>query len=188
MSDDIRSLVDRGLDFFGDAVRRVTGDEWNAATPCEGWNVRELVGHVVGVLGIARSVLDGGALAGSLAPAEVDGDPVAAWEDVAGRVRELLVGVDLSEERDTVLGRHTVAFSLSFPAMDLFLHTWDLGRALGREVRLPDDVVAWIDGFVRRLPPERLRGSRTFGPEQPAPPDADPTTRLMAFLGRRVAG
>jgi uncharacterized protein (TIGR03086 family) len=183
---DIRESLDRGLDFFGDVVRQVDAGAWENRTPCEEWNARQLAGHVMGVMQIAVEMLRGGELSGSLAPVSVGSDPAAEWERVAATVRSEVAGADLDEERDTVLGRRPLSFSLTFPTFDLYLHAWDLARATGRHVQIPDDVLAWIEGFLGQLPGERMRGPKVFGPEQPAPPTADRTTRLMAFTGRKV--
>ncbi|GAA0508559.1 TIGR03086 family metal-binding protein [Saccharopolyspora thermophila] len=182
----INNAAERGLELFGSVVRGVPGDQWGVATPCAGWDARDLVGHVVGVLEIGVSAIRGGSLGGSLSPVSVGDDPVGAWERTAAVFRSEVADADLDAVRETALGAQPLSFALTFPTFDLFLHSWDLGRATGQEVRIPDDVVSWIDGFLRQLPPERLRSPNTFGPEQPAPADADPTTRLMAFLGRSV--
>lgn len=183
---DVADALDHGLDFFGDTVRAVGTDQWTSPTPCEDWNSRELLGHVLGVMQIAVQMMRGDELGGSLAPVEVGADPVDDWERTAATVRAEVAAVDLTAERETVLGTRPVSFSLTFPSFDLYLHAWDLGHAAGRPVRIPDDVVTWIDGFLRQLPEDRMRGPNTFGPEQPAPPDADLTSRLMAFTGRVV--
>src|SRR5260370_8001843 len=41
-------LLARALDATGDLVAGVRDDQWDAPTPCTGWNVRDLVNHVVG--------------------------------------------------------------------------------------------------------------------------------------------
>jgi uncharacterized protein (TIGR03086 family) len=182
---DVARTLDRGLDFFGNAVRQVGEDEWDSPTPCAEWNAREVVGHVIGVMRIAVTMVRGGELSGSLAPTEVT-DPVAEWERTAAEVRSEVADVDLDAVRETALGTKPLSFSLTFPTLDLFLHGWDLSRAVGSPVEIPEDVITWIDEFLRHIPEERLRGLRVFGPAQPTPPDADPTTRLMAFAGREV--
>lgn len=183
---DTAKTLDQGLDFFAGVLRQVKTDQWHNATPCAEWDVRNLVGHVVGVMQLAVRMCRGGDLGGSLSPAVLGDDPVADWDRAASQVRDELASADLNAERDTALGRKTVAFSLSFPTFDLYLHGWDLGAAIGKEVHIPADVAEWIDGFLRELPEKGLRSPKTFGPEQPCPPDADATTRLMAFTGRTV--
>lgn len=182
---DVKRELDRGLDLFGDVVRLVGPHQWDAATPCAEWNVRQLTGHVVDVMHMTVDVLRGGQLH-PLSGATESADPLSAWEEAAAGVRGALEGADVDAVRETPMGARPVSFSLTFPAVDLYVHAWDVGTAIGRAVHLPEDAVSWIDGFLRRMPPDRLRGPRAFGPERPAPADADPTTALMAFLGRAV--
>lgn len=183
---DMARTLDRGLDFFGGVVAEVGPDQWANRTPCADWNARELLGHVVGVMRLAERMLRGDERGGAVGVETLGDDPASDWNRAAAAVRELLASADLAVEQDTALGRQPLSFALQFPACDLYVHGWDLGRAVGREVRIPDDVVAWLLGFFRELPQEQMRSPRVFGPEQVAPEDADPTTRLMAFAGRSV--
>lgn len=43
-------------DRFAEAVERLVGDDWNRPTDCEGWTVRDMVGHVVGAMQSAASM------------------------------------------------------------------------------------------------------------------------------------
>ena len=44
---DIAELHARALDVTGAIVAGIPWDRWHAGTPCEGWDVRALVNHVV---------------------------------------------------------------------------------------------------------------------------------------------
>ena len=35
---------------LADAFAAVTGDDWDRPTPCEGWSVRDMGGHIVGAM------------------------------------------------------------------------------------------------------------------------------------------
>ena len=41
------ALYRRVLDHFSDLVDSIQADQWTAATPCEGWTVRDLIEHVI---------------------------------------------------------------------------------------------------------------------------------------------
>ena len=45
--DDLAELHDQALEATGRIVSGVGPDQWEAATPCAEWNVRQLVNHVV---------------------------------------------------------------------------------------------------------------------------------------------
>lgn len=68
---------------------------------------------------------------------------------------------------------------------DVFLHTWDLAHATGLDERLlADEVGGMIDAMLPM--DELLRSSGHFGPRVDVPDDADPQTKLLAFIGRPV--
>jgi len=63
------------------------------------------------------------------------------------------------------------------------MHTWDLGRAAGREVTLDPDVCAEL--LAGMEPVEQLiRESGHYGPRVDVPADADAQTRMLGFIGR----
>ncbi|MHA6801854.1 TIGR03086 family metal-binding protein [Salinifilum ghardaiensis] len=182
---DVKRTFFDGLELFGGAVRAVPPDAWDRPTPCAEWNARQLVGHLVSVLELAGATIRGDENPpGSTAPAELGADPAAEWPRAAARTRAEVERADLDEVRTTMFGEVPLRQALGFPAVDLYLHTWDLGRAHGRRVALPDHVLTWAEQFLRQIPEEALRSPNAFGPEQPAPEGADATERLMAFLGR----
>jgi uncharacterized protein (TIGR03086 family) len=115
----------------------------------------------------------------------VDGDPAAWWEAKAARARAALDGADLTREMDTPIGPRTVAYRLSFPAIDLYVHAWDIGRAAGIDVEIPDEVIEFAHEAIDPIPDEMVRGANgSFGPEVDVPAGATPTARFMAWTGR----
>ncbi|MGO8886945.1 MAG: maleylpyruvate isomerase N-terminal domain-containing protein [Streptosporangiaceae bacterium] len=36
----------RGLDFFSSAVRQLSAEDWQLASPCQGWRALDVLGHV----------------------------------------------------------------------------------------------------------------------------------------------
>jgi hypothetical protein len=66
------------------------------------------------------------------------------------------------------------------------VHTWDLATALGRPTgTLDPDVAEHGRAFMLASLTDDNR-SPAFGPERPAPADADAYTRIAAFAGRPV--
>ena len=49
MSDNLR-LFTQAVYAFDAVVRRTADDQWSAATPCEGWDARDLLQHQCAVL------------------------------------------------------------------------------------------------------------------------------------------
>lgn len=180
------ALHQRGVDISDGLVRGIRDDQWSAPTPCEDWDVRDLVGHLteehawVPPLIAGRTVAEVGQL-----DAELGDDPASAHAAAAAAAQAAV-------EAPGALGR-TVHLSFgdvpgSFYVLqrtaDLVLHSWDLAVATGQELDLDEALVqaAW-DTTAPHVTPE-VREAGVFGPEVPVPDDADTFTRLLGLTGR----
>lgn len=170
-----------------DVVAQVAADAWNDPSPCEGWSVRDVVGHVVqSTLKIAALVRHEPFLRDDEHPAGAAGDdPLAALRAACGPAREAVKHGDLSRTTEAMHGQRTVASALAFPVADLAVHAWDIAHATGQGgLRLPPELLAHIVHTTDQVPDDVLRGPGRFGPARPVADRADDTTRLMAWLGR----
>jgi uncharacterized protein (TIGR03086 family) len=170
---------------FTDRVRGTTPDAWDNPAPCEGWVARDVVRHLVTWF---PDFLKNGAGIDLPAGPSVDDDPVAAWTVHSDGVQALLD--DESTPGMTFKNPHTGEAPLdkaiaTYYTSDVFLHTWDLARATGQDERLDSDRCArMLDGM---LPMDAmLRTSGHYGPRVEVPEDADPQTKLLSFIGRKV--
>jgi len=161
-------------------VDAVPADAWDNPAPPEGWRARDVIGHLVGW--IPGTVLDGAWLEG--ADAEVD--PVAAWHALDDALQAALDDPAASTvELDLPPGRMTRDRAIDMICTnDVLFHTWDLARATGLDERLLPDEVANVLAGIEPMD-EPMRASGHFGPRVAVPDDADPQTRLIAFLGRQ---
>jgi hypothetical protein len=81
--------------------------------------------------------------------------------------------------------RPTVADDLAIPVIDLYVHAWDHGAAVGIAVEIPADVIDYAHAYIDPLPDEMIRGdNRAFGPQIRLPPGATPTERFIGWTGR----
>jgi len=171
------------------AVTRSIAD-WDGPSPVPEWTAREVVGHLVWF----RGLLHGGAAIDLPAGPAVDADPVAAWASQAASVQALLddpatAGRVLSNPH---IGDVPLPEAVDrFYTTDVFLHTWDLGRAAGVDPELDEEyAVHVLDGM--RSVEAMLRGSGQYGPAKPVAADAPVQDQLAAFIGRdpswRAAG
>jgi uncharacterized protein (TIGR03086 family) len=181
-------LFDEGLDFFGAVVAQLGAQDWDEPSPCEGWTALDVLGHLGTSIAMGVSVLQGEQPTWPQVdrPADlVEGDPSSYWAAMAARAREALVGADLDLEMDTPMGKRTVADRLAFPAIDLYVHAWDIGRAAGITVEIPVKAIEFAHGYIDPIPDELVRGANgAFGREADAPPDAIPTEAFIAWTGR----
>ena len=161
-------------------VDAVPADAWDSPAPPEGWRARDVIGHLVGW--IPGTVLGGVWLEG----ADADVDPVAAWHALDDALQAALDDpASATDELDLPPGRMSRAAAIDMICTnDVLIHTWDLARATGLDERLlPHEVEGMLAGILPM--DDALRSSGHYGPKVEVAPDADPQTRLIAFLGRR---
>lgn len=177
-----------GLDLCGGVVDQLGPDDWARDSPCDGWTALDVLGHLSTALNMGASLLAGEQPTWPQAdrPADlVDGDPAAFYRAAADRCRTALDGADLDLVMDTPMGPRTVADRLAFPAIDLYVHAWDMGKPAGIDVEVPDGVIDFAHRYIDPFPVEMIRGDQgAFGPEATAPDDATPTEAFVAWTGR----
>jgi uncharacterized protein (TIGR03086 family) len=84
---DLVELYRNEADRFGQRVAAVDPAQWDAGTPCEEWDVRALVNHVVGEQRWAPHLLAGETIeqVGDRYDGDLLGDdPRATWSDAVG--------------------------------------------------------------------------------------------------------
>ena len=168
---------------FAATVEAVPADRWAAPSPCEDWTARDIVAHVIESHGLFEGFV--GRDLGDIPSAE--DDPVAAFASARSVVSRHLHDPDAAEAsfEGEVFGHMTFAQGVDrFIASDLLVHRWDLARAAGLDVTLPEDEVTRVREALTGMG-DMIRGSGAFGPEVEVPEDATPQDRLLAFLGRR---
>lgn len=170
------------------AIAAVRRDQLDGPTPCAEFDVRQLLGHLVGVLRRVAMVGRGEPLVplpalhlqipddGWAAAAREGADDVlAVWADDALLERELTLPY----------GRHRGAVALATYTGELSTHTWDLAAATGQSPDWDDAALAVaLDATRRILPAEPRGGPIPFGPVVPVPDDAPAIDRLVAWQGR----
>jgi uncharacterized protein (TIGR03086 family) len=170
---------------FTDRVRGVAPGAWDNPAPCAGWVARDVVRHLVEWF---PALLSHGAGIDLPTGPPVDDDPVAAWTVHSDGVQALLDDPSTADRvlKNPHLGEVPLDEAIArYYTSDVFLHTWDLARATGQDERL--DPRRCADMFEGMLPMDAmLRSSGHYGARVDVPPDADPQTRLLAFIGRRV--
>lgn len=188
---DLAGMTDparRHREVAGAFTDRVAGvADWAAPAPVAGWTARDVVAHLVEWL--PGFLAGGGVELRTDAPA-VAADPVAAWRAHTAAVQALLDAPDAGTRQFThpMVGGGPLAEMIDrFYTADVFMHTWDLARATGQDERLDPGFCAALLAGMRPMDAV-LRASGQFGPAVPVPPDADPQTQLIAFIGRDPAG
>jgi uncharacterized protein (TIGR03086 family) len=168
---------------FDAVVSTITPDQWDNQSPCEEWNARDVVGHVVAG---HRSVI-GGVQAAESKPLGADEDPREAWQD-ASRSMDHITGdpAAVAKEIDGPTGKTPAGEIIgTFVTMDLLVHTWDLARTVGANELLPEDSVRRAYETMKPMDAV-IRRPKVFGPKLEPPPGADLQTEFLYFLGRQA--
>lgn len=163
----------------------VPPDRWTAQSPCEAWDARGVVGHVIDMLGVLLGAIDRQLTSADLADplqafrsARADVEPPLSDPEIAGRVVTSPAGTMPFEQLSDVFGG------------DLVWHGWDLAMATGQDATIdPDEVLAGLT-TAEQLPPEMYEpeafgpGVVVFGPKIDVPHDAPAQDRLLGLFGR----
>jgi uncharacterized protein (TIGR03086 family) len=155
--------------------------DWHAPTPVAGWRTRDVVEHLIGW---SREFLRAGGLVMSADLPRGD-DLGKAWGVHCAEVQALLDGPESQAPfTHPYAGTHVLAEAIDrFYTADVFMHTWDLAISAGRAPQLdPKFAATLVDGMSAME--DVLRSSGQYGPAVAVPTDADPVTRLAAFIGR----
>lgn len=185
---DVVELYRRSLDEFGRRVHAVRPDQWGCPTPCEKWEVRNLISHLVTEqLWVPSLVTEGMTVAevgGALDGDPLGADPVAAWDSAAAAALAAFAAPG-ALERTVHLSygdRPAVEYAREM-IFDLVVHSWDLARGIEGDETIAADLV---DAVYSGLDPDAdLSDTGMYDPPVPVAADADEQTRLIALTGRK---
>ncbi|GAB4006461.1 maleylpyruvate isomerase family mycothiol-dependent enzyme [Glycomyces albus] len=115
---------------------------------------------------------------------DVDADPAAAWQRHVSDIQAILEDPAGRVLRNPHTGDKPVDEAIDqFYTADVWMHSWDLAKALGRE---PDLGQERCRAALEAMKPIEgmLRDSGQYGPAVPVADDASPQDKLAAFIGR----
>lgn len=174
MTPDLLALYERASQW---TLEKVDGavDQLDARTPCEEWDVRTLLRHMLETqhyfIGAARGE------EASLAPEPTEplgADPRRDFRDARDELIRTFGQPGTIEKTGPALG---IAYS------DQLLHGWDLAKATGQDTTMPDGLPEVAYEMIHgRFSDDERQG--VFKPEVPVPDDASAQARLLAYTGR----
>jgi uncharacterized protein (TIGR03086 family) len=171
------------LDLYGRAsdwtLGKVSGasDELDAPTPCDEWDVRSLMNHMLETqhyfVGAARG--EDVSLPSPKPPEILSADPAADFEHARSETLRTFGEEGVIEKSGPALG---IAFG------DQLLHGWDLARATGQDATMPAGLAeAAFELIHGRFTEDQRRG--VFKPEIEVDPNASAQDKLLAYTGRK---
>ena len=172
-------------------IAAVPDDAWGNPSPCEDWDGRDVVRHLVDWLPGPGFLLGTFGVETRPIPS-VDDDPAGAWAAVRDAIQGGLDDPAVAQRVEDCGPPGRLSFEAAVDmtcTTDVLIHTWDLARAAGVDVDLDAAELDRLAAGVDAMPPgvdEAMRASGHFGPRIRVAPDADALTRVLAFNGRRA--
>jgi uncharacterized protein (TIGR03086 family) len=179
-------LLEPAIGYALAAAAAVTPEFLSRPTPCRGWDLRMLLRHASESVAAICEGIDAGCI--GLCPsgedADVASDPARAFRDRAAR----LLGACASPGRQHEVihiadGLLQASAMAGAGALEIAVHGWDVSRACGRCQPIPPALAADLLAIAPLLVPGTDRHPLFAAPVS-VPPEADPSDRLAAFLGR----
>ena len=169
---------------FGESVRAANG-KWDRPSPCEAWDARGVLEHVIGFHDVLLLRPLG------LKPDRPRNDPQIRWELTCAALEQAFESgrrlferaVDIPELQGNPATRLDARALMPNLTRDVLVHTWDLARAVGADDRLD---TGWCEDFYAALSsdPAALSGSEMFEAPVAIGSHADTQSKLLARLGR----
>lgn len=199
--DDPRLILARAIGTAAPLVAGIRPDQFHLPTPCDEFDVEQLLGHLLFALDRVVSVgrdeplgLQDEVVTSTDWPADLAARTAAveaAWADDAR------LAADVELPWATMTGAQAIGVYVN----EVTVHTWDLARALGQDVEFDAAVVATaMEAMERELPmadrtpiwesflagaPADMEFAPPFANALALPADASPIDRLVAWNGRR---
>lgn len=184
--DDLIDHYVGALAFFGQAVELIEDEQWETATPCEDWNVRVLVNHVVLAEALVGPLLkrETTSSASSIDADLLGPNPMSAWRGTALQaISAVKTPGALEQVLDLDVGAVEAKQLIGFRISDNVVHSWDIRRAIGADETIPEGLAEYLLHFWL---PSALEISKTgmYGKALEPPQGANAGVRLLALLGR----
>ena len=179
-----------------DIVSAVTVEDLRQPTPCDGWNLTDLLVHMtVQHHGFAAAARGRGADPATWQPATVTNavtaDPVGTYSAAAADVLEAFAADDVLDAPFTLPefgpgASFPGALAIGFHFVDYVVHGWDVAQTIGSSFDLPADVVAAVLPLALGVPDGDFRNAdgAAFGPALVVTPEATDLDRILRHLGR----
>lgn len=186
---DLVDLHGTAMAEFDRRVAEVTLTDWALDTPCDDWDVHDLVNHLTAeqlwvphLLGGARIEEIGDRFDGD----NLGEEPAATWTVASREARTAWLAPSALEQTvhlsfGDVPGREYL-WQMTF---DLGVHAWDLARAIGADEKLDETLVEELYTWAKENE-GMFAGSGLFAAQVPVGEDADLQTKLLALTGRKA--
>jgi uncharacterized protein (TIGR03086 family) len=189
MSSDLPETHAAALVWTRGPVGAIRPDQWGDPTPCEDWDLRTLVNHIVSGNWWAAELAAGKTIpeVGDRLDGDVLGDDATAAYESSATDAAAVFREPGAMERPCAVSYGPVPGEVycGHRFIDVLVHGWDVAKAIGADTALPPDLVEACIAVVEPQA-EMIAGSGAFHTDVRADPDGDRQAYLLAMLGRRA--
>ncbi|GAC1597958.1 MAG: TIGR03086 family metal-binding protein [Acidimicrobiales bacterium] len=185
---DAIEALERSRDEFAQRVLLVKAEDWTRSTPCDGWDARALVNHVIGGCRRYTALLHGASaddFRNLLPPDHVGGEVAGAFAVAAN---EVIAAFNEPGSLDRIVHHpmgdrpgHVLAV---MRVTEFVVHGWDVARAIGADEHLDVQVVEWVWPPLDAMIPTLSQSGYFHQSATVLADDASPQDRLLHLLGR----
>jgi uncharacterized protein (TIGR03086 family) len=166
-------VLNRALDQMGDVLASIHEGHLSKPTPCNDWDVRQLISHVLATPGHFLEMSRGEQPDWSATPPVVEDEWASEFRSSADDL------IHFWHQQ----GDAADAGQVDWQTAEMAVHTWDLVRATEMRIGLDPEVAERGLAFMSQGLTEDNRG-KAFGPAVEVADDAPIYERLVAFAGR----
>jgi uncharacterized protein (TIGR03086 family) len=172
-------LLDRALSYTRVTLNDVADADLSRRTPCERWDLGQLLAHMEDALDAFAEGAHGNVDLHHRVPATV------RVANLQRKACALLAAWSGDAPDHVTIGEHSLETPVVVlaAALEITVHGWDVGEALGTHRPIPDDLAQRLLLVAEALVADDDRGE-LFGTPRPVPSDAADEIRLLGFLGR----
>ena len=181
---DATTALNETTEIMNGLVAGLTPEHREMRTPCDQWNVHELIEHMCqGGHGIA------GGLLGEAPPEEgVDvlaEGPVNGWAAAQQHLHAAAAPEILSSLHQMPFGEVPGEMAMSVIVSDLFTHSWDLAQATSQDFSASDEIATFAHNVWQGLAPAEGRTGDPFADVVAVPDGASPLDQMLGYTGRQ---
>jgi uncharacterized protein (TIGR03086 family) len=169
---------EKSIDELTKVVEKLSLKDLEADTKCAGWNVRDVLKHLI--VGNSRAAL--------VEPStDINDDNILEELNKvkAAALRQFNSPGALDRTYTVGIGEIPGQFYIYMRSTDNLVHAWDIAYACKFPIQFDNELVNFLFDFLQtNLKPE-LRGD-FFAPPAPCPPESSLVDRFIAFTGRPV--
>lgn len=191
MSTDVVALHQQAIEDAAGFAHRALRAPLDGPTTCDGWDLRDLLAHMVGEHhGFAAAVRAGAGSTGGTVPrtAYTPVPPTAeSWDRSTADLVDAFATADPNVQvTAVVLGDRPLPLPVVVTAqlLDSAVHAWDLARSLGEDHEPAPEIVSAALAMAERIPDDASREGPGAAFGHALPGGATPWERLLRLLGR----